>query len=184
VKGRSRLGLLHELVPMAARQFATLAAQQNSHDSFDACFRHGRWADELWNQRPGQFSSGRCLYRQHPHPPLFPNLALSFTMKSTSCSVPGTVASGYLHEERLDEAISACRRTLNLNPRQAGLLRTLAACLVKQGRQSEATEVARKVLDADPQLTLTRLRARAIYLMNSKTWNEFSAALRIAGIPE
>jgi predicted Zn-dependent protease len=98
--------------------------------------------------------------------------------------ITGGIAMAYLHEGRLDEAISACRRTLNLNPRQAGLLRTLAACLVKQGRQSEAAEVARKVLDADPQLTLTRLGARAIYLMNSKTWNEFSAALRIAGIPE
>jgi len=98
--------------------------------------------------------------------------------------ITGGIAMAYLHEGRLDEAISACRRTLNLNPRQAGLLRTLAACLVKQGRQSEAAEVARKVLDADPQLTLTKLGARAIYLMNSKTWNEFSAALRIAGIPE
>jgi TolB-like protein/DNA-binding winged helix-turn-helix (wHTH) protein/Tfp pilus assembly protein PilF len=94
------------------------------------------------------------------------------------------IAVAYFHEGRFDEAIAACRRTLNLNPRQAGLLRTLAACLVKQGRQSEAAEVARKVLEADPQLTLTRLGARAIYLMNSKTWNEFSAALRIAGIPE
>ena len=98
--------------------------------------------------------------------------------------ITGGIAMAYLHEGRLDEAISACRRTLNLNPRQAGLLRTLAACLVKQGRQSEAAEVARKVLDADPQLTLTKLGARAIYLMNSKTWNEFSAALRVAGIPE
>ena len=29
-----------------------------------------------------------------PHPPLSLNLLLSFTMKSTSCSVPGTVAAG------------------------------------------------------------------------------------------
>jgi TolB-like protein/Flp pilus assembly protein TadD len=94
------------------------------------------------------------------------------------------IAIAHFHEGRFDEAISACRRALNLNPRQAGVLRTLAACLVKQGRQSEAAEVVRKILDADPQLTLTRLGARAIYLMNSKLWNEFSAALRIAGIPE
>jgi hypothetical protein len=32
----------------------------------------------------------------HPHPPLSANLLLSFTMKSTSCWVPGTVGSpGY-----------------------------------------------------------------------------------------
>src|SRR6201982_136754 len=28
------------------------------------------------------------------HPPLYLNLLLSFTMKSTSCNVPGTVAAG------------------------------------------------------------------------------------------
>jgi hypothetical protein len=63
------------------------------------------------------------------------------------------------------------------------MLRTLAACLVKQGRQSEAAEVARKILEAEPQLTLTKLRPRAMHLMKNH-WNEFSAALRIAGIPE
>ena len=34
------------------------------------------------------------LNAPHPHPPLSANLWLSFTMKSTSCSVPGTVAVG------------------------------------------------------------------------------------------
>jgi hypothetical protein len=65
-----------------------------------------------------------------------------------------------------------------------GMLRALAACLVKQGRHSEAAEVVRKILNAEPQLTLTKLRARASYLMNSELWNELSVALRIAGIPE
>jgi tetratricopeptide (TPR) repeat protein len=67
--------------------------------------------------------------------------------------------------------------------RDTGMLRTLAVCLVKQGQQSEAAAVARKVLDAEPQLTVTSLRARAMHMMKSH-WNEFSAALRIAGIPE
>jgi hypothetical protein len=34
------------------------------------------------------------LNAAHPHPPLSANLVLSFTMKSTSCRVPGTVVSG------------------------------------------------------------------------------------------
>src|SRR3954447_26400110 len=34
------------------------------------------------------------LNTAHPHPPLSANLLLSFTMKSTSCWRPGTVASG------------------------------------------------------------------------------------------
>jgi TolB-like protein/Tfp pilus assembly protein PilF len=97
--------------------------------------------------------------------------------------IAGGIAAVYLHEGRFDEAISACRRALNLNPRQSGMLRTLAACLVKQGRQSEAAEVVQKVLEAEPQLTLTRLRGRAM-MINSEVWNDFAAALRIAGIPE
>jgi tetratricopeptide (TPR) repeat protein len=97
--------------------------------------------------------------------------------------ITGGIAA-YLHEGRFDEAISASRRALDLNPRDTGMLRTLAACLIKHGRQSEAAEAARKVLDAEPQLTLTALRARGKHLMNSKLWNEYSAALRVAGIPE
>jgi TolB-like protein/Tfp pilus assembly protein PilF len=97
--------------------------------------------------------------------------------------IAGGIAAVYVHEGRFDEAISACRRALNLNPRQSGMLRTLAACLVKQGRQSDAAEVVRKVLEAEPQLTLTRLRGRAM-MIKSEVWNEYAAALRIAGIPE
>jgi TolB-like protein len=97
--------------------------------------------------------------------------------------IQGGIAAAYLHEGRYDEANSACRRALSLNPRDTGMLRTLTVCLVKQGRQSEAAEVARKVLDAEPQLTLTRLGVRAMHMMKSH-WNEYSAALRIAGIPE
>jgi tetratricopeptide (TPR) repeat protein len=97
--------------------------------------------------------------------------------------IKGGIAAAFLHEGRCEEAITECRKALSLNPRDTGMLRTLAVCLVKQGRQSEAAEVARKVLDAEPKLTLTRLRARAMHMMKSH-WNEFSAALRVAGIPE
>jgi TolB-like protein/DNA-binding winged helix-turn-helix (wHTH) protein/Tfp pilus assembly protein PilF len=94
------------------------------------------------------------------------------------------IAIVYLGEGRLDEAISACRRALDQNPRNGPMLRVLAACLVKQGRQSEAAEIVRQVLEAEPQLTVTRLRARSRHLLLSKIWNDYSAALRIAGIPE
>jgi len=97
--------------------------------------------------------------------------------------ITGGIANACLLEGRFDEAISACTRALDLNPRNTPMLRVLAACLIKQGRQSEAAETVRKVLDAEPQLTLTILRARFMW-MNSKVWDEYSAALRIAGIPE
>src|SRR5262245_12653340 len=38
------------------------------------------------------------LNAPHPHPPLSANRWLSFTMKSTSCSVPGTVAVGHVFQ--------------------------------------------------------------------------------------
>jgi TolB-like protein len=94
------------------------------------------------------------------------------------------IAAVHFQEGRFDEACSSCKRTLDLNPRNTGVLRVLAACLVKQGRQGEASEVARQVLHAEPQLTLTRLHARSGHMMSSEIWDEFSAALRIAGIPD
>jgi tetratricopeptide (TPR) repeat protein len=93
------------------------------------------------------------------------------------------IAIAHMQAGRVDEGISACRRSLSRNPRNAMTLRMLAVGLVKQGRQSEAAQVARKVMDIDPQVTLTRMRARAMFV-NAEFWNEFSAALRIAGIPE
>jgi hypothetical protein len=44
-------------------------------------------------------------------------------------------------------------------------------------------QAAREALAIEPQLTLARLRARSTYL-SAEFWNEYSAALRIAGIPE
>jgi len=93
------------------------------------------------------------------------------------------IAFAHVHAGRFDEGISVCRRSLNQNPRDTTAVRALAVCLVKQGRQSEAAQVVREVLAMEPQLTLTKLRARAMYL-NAEFWGEYSGALRIAGIPE
>jgi TolB-like protein len=93
------------------------------------------------------------------------------------------IAAAYLHAGRLDEAISTCKRALDQNPRNTMVLRILAVSLVKQGRQAEAAQVAREVLAIEPQLTLTKLRARGRYA-DIRFASELSAALRIAGIPE
>ena len=69
------------------------------------------------------------------------------------------------------------------NPRYTGPLRNLVASLVKQGRLDNAAEVVREVLNIEPQLTLTKLRARSMY-MEENIWNDYSAALRLAGLPE
>jgi TolB-like protein/tetratricopeptide (TPR) repeat protein len=93
------------------------------------------------------------------------------------------IAYAHVHAGQFDEGISVCRRSLDQNPRNTTALRALAVCLVKRGRQSEAAQVVREVTAAEPQLTLTELRARRTYL-NAEFWSEYSAALRIAGIPE
>jgi tetratricopeptide (TPR) repeat protein len=79
------------------------------------------------------------------------------------------IANVHIQAGRFDEGISACRRALNQNPRNAMMLRMLAASLVKQGRQSEASQVAREVLAVEPQLTLTKLRARFMFV-NAEFW--------------
>jgi tetratricopeptide (TPR) repeat protein len=64
------------------------------------------------------------------------------------------IAFAYMLMGRFDEAIAACKTTLDLNPRNTAALRILAVCLVKKGRQGEAAQVARQLLAFEPQLIL------------------------------
>jgi TolB-like protein/cytochrome c-type biogenesis protein CcmH/NrfG len=93
------------------------------------------------------------------------------------------MAHAYFKEGRFDEAASAAKKALNQNPRFTIALRLLAASLVKQGRLSNAAEVMREVISIEPQLTLTKLRARLMF-MDENDWHIYSAALRLAGLPE
>jgi hypothetical protein len=72
---------------------------------------------------------------------------------------------------------------LSQNPRFTVALRNLAASLVKLGRTVEAAGVVQKLLDIEPQLTLLRLRGRMMNL-DENLWKDYSAALRLAGLPE
>jgi hypothetical protein len=47
----------------------------------------------------------------------------------------------------------------------------------------DAAVAVRGVLNVEPQLTLTKLRARLMFV-DEKTWRNYSAALRLAGLPE
>src|SRR5215831_751582 len=53
----------------------------------------------------------------------------------------------------------------------------------KRSARPPNPENAGEVLEAEPQLTLTKLRARAM-MIGSKVWDEYAVALRIAGIPD
>jgi len=95
----------------------------------------------------------------------------------------GGTAFAYFAQGRFDDAVSAVKRALILNPRYTLALHMLAACLVKQGRLGDAAEVVRENLSIEPHLTLMKLRARSMQIEET-LWNDYAAALRLAGLPE
>jgi hypothetical protein len=48
---------------------------------------------------------------------------------------------------------------------------------------NQAAEAIREVLAVEPQLTLTKLRARLMFI-EEKVWRDYAAALHLAGLPE
>jgi tetratricopeptide (TPR) repeat protein len=81
------------------------------------------------------------------------------------------------------EAISVAREVLSQNPYSAYALRFLAASLAKLGQLKDGAETIQDVLKIEPGLTLTRLRARLMFI-DKNIWQDYSAALRLAGLPE
>jgi TolB-like protein len=84
---------------------------------------------------------------------------------------------------QFDQAVSAAKKVLNQNRRSSYALRFLAASLAKQGQRDHAAAALREVLSIEPHLTLTKLRPRLMFI-EEKVWSDYSAALRLAGLPE
>jgi TolB-like protein len=93
------------------------------------------------------------------------------------------LAAAHFYEGRFDEAALWAQRALNHNPRFAVGLRMLAATLGRQGETDKAAAVMRELLYIEPDLTLTKLRARLMFL-NDWCWSRYSDGLRRAGLPE
>jgi TolB-like protein/predicted Zn-dependent protease len=89
----------------------------------------------------------------------------------------------YFVQGQFDEAVSAAKNVLNQNPQSAYALRILAASLAKQGRLNDAAEAIREALNIEPQLTLTKLRARKMFIQED-IWRDYATALRLTGLPE
>ena len=89
----------------------------------------------------------------------------------------------YFVQGQFDDAVSAAEKVLNQNPQSAYALRILAASLAKQGRLNDAAAAIREVLNIEPQFTLTKLRARKMYIQED-IWRDYAAALRLTGLPE
>ena len=92
-------------------------------------------------------------------------------------------ALAHLVEGRFDDAVSWARQAVEQNPRFAQGQRLLAASFAKLGRRQQAAEVMREVLNMEPQLTLTKLRAR-MQGMADGVWTKLAEGLRLAGLPE
>jgi TolB-like protein len=93
------------------------------------------------------------------------------------------LAAAHFFEDRLDEAALWAQKALLDNPRFAVAHRFLAASLARQGQADKAAAVMREILDIEPDLTLTKLRARLMF-MSDWCWVRFSDGLRGAGLSE
>jgi tetratricopeptide (TPR) repeat protein len=89
----------------------------------------------------------------------------------------------HLVEERYAQAASCAKKALAQNPRFAITLRHLAISLAKMGELDQAAEAMKKMLEIEPQLTVSKLRARIAFLPQS-VWTNFAEGLRLAGLPE
>jgi adenylate cyclase len=84
---------------------------------------------------------------------------------------------------RFDEAIVAGKRAQRRNPSYPSPYRCLASALAHVGRDAEAREAAARLLEADPNFTISAWIARAPGLGQSRM-KLFVEGLRKAGLPE
>ena len=82
-----------------------------------------------------------------------------------------------------EQSATSAQKALAQNPRFAIALRLLAASLAKTGALDQAAETMKRVLDIEPQLTASRLRARVPF-MPQNIWANLSEGLIAAGLPE
>ena len=86
-------------------------------------------------------------------------------------------------DRRFDEAITWAEKALVQNRRFAVALRALAVALAKVGQRERAAKIVEELLKIEPQLTISGLRARVPFVVESM-WKTYSDALRLAGLPE
>jgi TolB-like protein len=95
----------------------------------------------------------------------------------------GGTAYTYFQAGRYAEAVAAAERALIQNPRFTVALRNLAASLIRLGHIDGAAAAMRELRAIEPQLTLSKLRGRMMNV-DERLWADYSAALRLAGLPD
>jgi tetratricopeptide (TPR) repeat protein len=89
----------------------------------------------------------------------------------------------YLTEGQFEEAASSAKRSLMQNPRFRPPLEVLAVSLAKLGQRENAAAVIEQLIKIEPQLSLSKLRARSMFV-DERVWDSYSEGLRLAGMPE
>jgi TolB-like protein/Flp pilus assembly protein TadD len=97
--------------------------------------------------------------------------------------IAGGMAHAHFTQGEFDAAVSCAKRALLYNPRYASGLRLLAAGLAKLGRRDEAAAAVQRLLRIEPELTISSLRARVMF-MDESVWDKFAGGLRLAGLSE
>jgi len=93
------------------------------------------------------------------------------------------IANAHFTAGEFDQAVAWAKKALVLNPRFALALRILAASLAKRGDRAEAAAVIEDMLKIEPELTLSKLRERLLF-MSEWFWSRYSEGLRLAGLPK
>jgi tetratricopeptide (TPR) repeat protein len=94
------------------------------------------------------------------------------------------LGAAYFNAGHFKEAVSWSEAALVHNPRFTVALRTLAAGLAKLGQGEKAAAIVQELLNIEPQLTLSNLRARVRFLDETPWGNALLDALRLTGLPE
>ena len=84
---------------------------------------------------------------------------------------------------KLDETVLWAEKALIQNRRFAVALRIQAAALAKLGHTAKAANLVREILQIEPKLTVSALRARLTF-QDERFRNDLCDCLRIAGLPE
>ena len=92
-------------------------------------------------------------------------------------------ALAHVVEGNYEQAALCAKKALAQNPRFAIALRLLGASLAKMGALDQAAETMKKMLEIEPQLTVSKLRARLTFVPQD-IWTNLADGLRLAGLPE
>jgi TolB-like protein len=92
-------------------------------------------------------------------------------------------ALAHFVEGNYEQSATCAKKALAQNPRFAIALRLLAASLAKTGASNQGSETMKKILEIEPQLTTSKLRARVPFMPQS-IWTHLKEGLVQAGLPE